>query len=320
MSTNISEGQRKQYVAVLSKFDSFFRARKNVIIERAKFNRRSQLLDNPAEQFTASLYNLAADCNFGDLKYQLIRDRIVVGIRNQALSEQLQSDPELTLEKAKTLVRQREAIHDQQQFLKPSSDASASVAAVKSTQKYTGRHPNQRNSNTQRPQQTTAGPKKCSRCGKSPHSHEVCPAKDATCRKCKRKGHFSVMCYSKSVQNVTECDTMDSFFLNTIDNSPNSKCWTMQISVNQVNLQFKLDTGAEVTAITEQAYKALGSPKTNQPVKKLCGPTSKPLKVMGRLTVSMSHKDHLCEQEIFVVNHLHHNLLGLPAITKPYIC
>ena len=133
-----------------------------------------------------------------------------------------------------------------------------------------------RNSNTQRLQQTTAGPKKCSRCGKSPHSREVCPAKDATCRKCKRKGHFSVMCYSKSVQNVTECDTMDSFFLNTIHNSPNSKCWTMQISVNQVNLQFKLDTGSEVTAIIEQAYKALGSPKTNQPVKKLCGPTSSP--------------------------------------------
>ena len=229
VSTNISDDQRKQYEAVLLKFDGFFRVRKNVIIERAKFNRRSQLHDEPAEQFIASLYNLAADCNFGDLKDQLIRDRIVVGIRNQALSEQLH---DLTLEKAKTLVRQREAIHDQQQFLKPSFDASASVAAVKSTQKYTGRHPNQRNSNTQWPQQTTAGPKKCSRCGKSPHSHEVCPAKDATCRKCKRKGHFSVMCYSKSVQNVTECDTMDSFFLNTIDNSPNSKCWTMQISMN----------------------------------------------------------------------------------------
>ena len=136
VSTNISEDQRKQYVAILSKFDGFFRVRKNVIIERAKFNRCSQLLDKPAEQFIASLYNLAADCNFGDLKDQLIRDRIVVGIRNQALSEQLQSDPELTLEKAKTLVRQREAIRDQQQFLKPSSDASASVAAVKSTQKY----------------------------------------------------------------------------------------------------------------------------------------------------------------------------------------
>ena len=84
--------------------------------------------------------------------------------------------------------------------------------------------------------------------------------------------------------------------------------------MNQVDLRFKLDTGAEVTAITEQAYKALGSPKISQPVKKLCGPTSKPLKVTGRLTVSMSNKDHSCEQEIFVVNNLHHNLLGLPAI------
>ena len=92
-STNISDDQRKQYEAVLSKFDSSFGVRKNVIIEHAKFNRRSQLPDEPAEQFIASLYNLAADCNFGDLKNELIRNRIIVGIRNQALSEQLQSDP-----------------------------------------------------------------------------------------------------------------------------------------------------------------------------------------------------------------------------------
>lgn len=216
------------------------------------------------------------------------------------------------LEKAKTLVWQREAIHDQQQFLKLSSDVS-SVRAVKSTQK-TSRRPNQRNSNNRRPQQTTEGPKQCSHCGKSAHSHEVCPAKDVTCRKCKKKGHFSVMCYTKPVQNVTESDTMDTFYLNTVDNSPDSKSWTMQISVNQVDLLFKLDTEAEVTAITEKAYQALGSPKTTQPVKKLCGPTSKSLKVIGRLTVSMTYKDHSCEQDIFVVNHLHHNLLGLPAI------
>ena len=89
VSTNISDDHRKQYEAVLSKFDNFFRVRKNVIIERVKFNRRGQRPDEPAEQFIASLYNLAADCNFGNLKDELIRDRIVVGIRNLALSEQL---------------------------------------------------------------------------------------------------------------------------------------------------------------------------------------------------------------------------------------
>ena len=310
VSTNISDDHRKQYEAVLLKFDNFFRVRKNVIIERVKFNRRGQRPDEPAEQFIASLYNLAADCNFGNLKDELIRDRIVVGIRNSALSEQLQSDPDLTLERAKTLVRQREAIRDQQQFLKPSSDTSASVEAVKSTQKF--KRPHHRNN--QRYPQTTDRPKKCSRCGRSPHSRDVCPAKDVTCRKCKKTGHFSVMCYTKSVKNIAENETIDSFYLSTIDDSQDSKSWTTQITVNQVDLYFKLDTGAEVTAISEKAFKALGSPKIEQPVKKLCGPTNKPLKVLGRLTVSMSYKNNSCEQDIFVVSHLHHNLLGFPAI------
>ena len=79
-STNISDDDRKQYDMVMEKFDRFFRVRKNVIIEHVKFNKHAQLLDEPAEQLIASLYNLAADCNFGDLRNELIRDRIVVGI------------------------------------------------------------------------------------------------------------------------------------------------------------------------------------------------------------------------------------------------
>ena len=63
--------------------------RKNVIIDYTKFNKRSQLPDEPLEQFITSLYNLAADCNFGELKDKLIRDRIVVRIRDASLSERL---------------------------------------------------------------------------------------------------------------------------------------------------------------------------------------------------------------------------------------
>ena len=35
-----------------------------MIIEHAKFNKRSQLPGEPVEQYVASLYNLAVDCNF----------------------------------------------------------------------------------------------------------------------------------------------------------------------------------------------------------------------------------------------------------------
>ena len=57
------------------------------------------------------------DCEFGELKEQLIRDRIVVGIRDISLSEKLQMDADLTLEKAKRLVRQLEAVQGQQAIL-----------------------------------------------------------------------------------------------------------------------------------------------------------------------------------------------------------
>ena len=60
-----------------------------MIIEHTKFNKRSQLPAEPVEQFITSLYNLAADCNFGELKDRLIRDRIVVRIRDASLSERL---------------------------------------------------------------------------------------------------------------------------------------------------------------------------------------------------------------------------------------
>ena len=36
-----------------------------------------------------ALYNLAANCDYGALESKMIRDRLVVGIRDSSLSEQL---------------------------------------------------------------------------------------------------------------------------------------------------------------------------------------------------------------------------------------
>ena len=43
----------------------------------------------------------------------MIRDRLVVGIRDNALSKRLQLDAALTLDKAKKTVRQQEAVGEQ---------------------------------------------------------------------------------------------------------------------------------------------------------------------------------------------------------------
>ena len=100
-STNITDAERLVYDTVLQKFDDFFEVRRNVIFERARFNRRNQLDGESSEKYITELYSLIDGCNYGDLKEEMLRDRLVVGIKDQELSEKLQLDPDLTLEKAK---------------------------------------------------------------------------------------------------------------------------------------------------------------------------------------------------------------------------
>ena len=77
-STNTTADNRKDYDAIIAKLDSFFQVRRNVIFERARFNRRNQQADETAEQYIMTLYDLAANCNYGEMEPEMIRDRLVV--------------------------------------------------------------------------------------------------------------------------------------------------------------------------------------------------------------------------------------------------
>ena len=97
---------------------------RNVIFKRAWFNCRNQLKGETAEEYITALYKLAVNCDYRALKLEMIRDQLVGGIWDTSLSERLQMDAELMLEKAKKVVRQREAVHDQQKVLKEVGEPS----------------------------------------------------------------------------------------------------------------------------------------------------------------------------------------------------
>ncbi len=65
-STHATEDDRKSYETVMEKFNNFFDVRKNVIFERARFNRRNQWDGESLEQYITELYTLADNC--GDEK------------------------------------------------------------------------------------------------------------------------------------------------------------------------------------------------------------------------------------------------------------
>ena len=92
--------------------------RKNVIYERARFNKRDQLEGETAEEYITTLYSLVKTCNYkADLVDEMLRDRLVAGIRDKPLSDKLQMKADLTLESAKKAIRQREAVREQRHEL-----------------------------------------------------------------------------------------------------------------------------------------------------------------------------------------------------------
>ena len=133
-STNVTDDERKVYATVVEKLDDFFKVRKNVIYERARFNRRNQRQGETAEQYIMALYELVENCEYGTMKDEMIRDRLVVGIQDDALSQKLQMDSSLTLETAKKQVQQREAVQEQQTLRGAASNTSLDreVEAVRS--------------------------------------------------------------------------------------------------------------------------------------------------------------------------------------------
>ena len=71
-----------------------------VIAERFRFHKRCQEEGESVTMFMAALRKLAEHCEFGDGLNDTLRDRLVCGLRNEAVQKRLLTERTLTLEKA----------------------------------------------------------------------------------------------------------------------------------------------------------------------------------------------------------------------------
>ena len=150
----------------------------------------------------------------------MIRDRIVVGIRDNKLSQKMQLEPDLTLKKAIDLARQCESVKKQQPTVRGQDTEQMAVEAIRK------RHGRQQSKN---PISSSTNPAlnhihSCTRCGQSPkHDKRSCPAKDSVCHRCHKKRHFKAVCRSKrEVREVLVSDDSQDEFLGVIHSETDS--------------------------------------------------------------------------------------------------
>ena len=257
-----SQGDDKKIDVVLKQFEDYCIPRQNVTYERFCLFTRDQMPTETVDQYMMELSRIASICDLESITPdQILRDRLVTGIRDAKVRERLLRDNKLTLEKALDIVRAAESTTAQMKEM----NLQVGLHAVRQTQK-------QDEPNEAVPKSEKGMIKDCNYCGRV-HEKRKCPAFGQFCRKCGVKNHFAAKCQAKN--KVAAMQDQDRFYLGTTKTGENIVRETVTLTMlNQVDdtpngdLKFLMDTGAECNVLPLTVYQNVTGDKDLKKVDK----------------------------------------------------
>jgi hypothetical protein len=209
-------GPEKQSLpTVKEKFTNYFTPTTRTTFQRFLFNSMNQHQDEKALEFIARIKLQAEKCEFGALKNELVRDRIVIGINNLELQKRLLAEDNLDLPRAEAQCRLSE-ITDAQ-FKNMNQSETIVIDAVQK-----GRRDRDSNDRGGKEHDRSGKEYDCKRCG-TRHVFRNCPSFKKKCGNCNRLGHITELCRArKKVDTVLNenIDIEDSETQNISENQP----------------------------------------------------------------------------------------------------
>ena len=114
------EDETDKLDVLFTKSGTYCKPKQNITVERYRFNTHIQESSEIIDQYVTELKLIAKNCGYGELEDQLIRDRIVCGIKSETVKQCLLHVENLTLDKAISICRAEEqSKKDAQFFLEP---------------------------------------------------------------------------------------------------------------------------------------------------------------------------------------------------------
>ena len=122
-SFGLTDDEKKNYDTVVEKFEWPFVKKRKFIFECTRFNQHKQEEGKSVDDFITALFCLSEHYQYGNLREEMIQHRIVIGFDDSSLSEKLQLEAELTLEKPLAFAQQCELVKNQEKVVRADSTA-----------------------------------------------------------------------------------------------------------------------------------------------------------------------------------------------------
>ncbi|CAH1252898.1 Hypp1033 [Branchiostoma lanceolatum] len=181
---------------IITALDKHFKPLRNTVYERYKFNKCDQAAGEKIEAYVARLRKLISTCDYGDLKDQMLRDRIVLGIRDSKVRMKLLKQRNLTLQAAIDDCKTSETTNQHMKAIQNSTETDHDTVHYARRGAY---KPGKARAKKQAVPQTwkTSSAGSCSYCAKKhPPGRDACPAYGKECSACGKPNHFARACKS----------------------------------------------------------------------------------------------------------------------------
>lgn len=310
---------RNSYIEIINKLNNYFIPKKNVTFERYIFFTRDMKPSEGIDEYVNELRRLSGTCEFGTLTDSLIRDRIILGIQDKNLKDRLFREVNLDLKRATEVCKAAELAKEQLKSIEGQKTQEVDTVAAAKPRNI--------------PQKSQAVPKtlsrsSCFRCGGNHINNSSCPARSVGCNKCKKIGHYARCCRTRKVSIVDRTEEQELtekasqlFVGNVSKQDMFDASWVQNCMLdNNVNVYFKLDTGAQANILPLEIFKKLAVSKKAGMLKvslsKLTGYNDKVIETIGscEIKTQVGNKQEFIEYHI--VNTKNCPLLGLDACIK----
>lgn len=323
------------YVKVIALLDSHFDTKKCGFAERFKFYSATQRFGEDLAEWAARVRGLATHCGFQAAALgEALRDRFVLGMgpgpERDKLFTQKMDDLTLTgaldIAEAVRCARMGSQLtasdavpRDPLQVLKVYASPAQRPARRPAAAAPRGRAPGGVGSPAGGLDATS-----CSACGYANHQVESCKFTRYKCKVCGEKGHLKRMCPSKTVagQHFIECcvdggDNDDGKRIICNIRTYHGEPMRESVRVNEMELDFELDTGSAVTVISEQIYKQHFRQLTLKPSTTILQSyNGGKLLVLGVLTLPITYKNYCQDIDVHVIRGGGPPLLGRDFISR----